>query len=426
MKTQLTHLPYICSMIRIQPIVIALVVLLFAGTTQAQITAGQLSGYDPKTSINTVTTAVPFLMISPDARSGALGDAGGALSPDANSIHWNMSKLAFVKKKAGFAVSYTPWLRALVPDINLAYLSFYTKLKGDQAISASLRYFSLGDITFTDIVGNTIGQFKPNEFALDVGYARKFSDRWSGGLTMRYIYSNLTGGISLYDGQGTKAGQSVAADLSAYYRNDELEVGGKDAEYSTGIVISNIGTKISYTESGRRDFIPTNLRWGNQFKINLDDYNSLAVLVDFNKLMVPTPPIYAVNDSTGQPIKDQNGNYVIAKGKDPNRSVVNGILTSFADAPGGFKEEIKEINYSVGVEYWYDGQFAVRAGYFHEPRTKGNRQYFTLGAGLRYSVFGLDFAYLIATQQRNPLENTLRFTLHFDFDSFKAQNKDKD
>jgi hypothetical protein len=427
MKSHLTQLPYICSMIRIKPIFLTLSVLLVAGTTQAQtIGTDQLSGYDPATSINTVTTAVPFLMISPDARSGALGDAGGALSPDANSIHWNMAKLAFVKKKAGFSVSYTPWLRALVPDINLAYLSFYNKLKGDQAISASLRYFSLGDITFTDIVGNTIGQFKPNEFALDVGYARKFSDRWSGGLALRYIYSNLTGGISLYDGQGTKAGQSVAADLSVYYRNDELEVGGKDAEYSTGIVFSNIGSKISYTESGRRDFIPINLRWGNQFKINLDDYNSLALLVDFNKLMVPTPPIYAVDDSTGQPIKDQNGNYVIAKGKDPNRGLVNGMFTSFADAPGGFKEELKEINYSIGIEYWYDNQFAVRAGYFHEPRTKGNRQYFTLGAGLRYSVFGLDFAYLIATQQRNPLENTLRFTLHFDFDSFKAQNKDKD
>jgi hypothetical protein len=413
-------------MIRIKPIFLTLAVSLIAGTTQAQLGTDQLSGYDPATSINTVTTAVPFLMISPDARSGALGDAGGALTPDANSIHWNMSKLAFIKKKAGFSISYTPWLRALVPDINLAYLSYYNKLKGDQAISASLRYFSLGDITFTDIVGNTIGQFKPNEFALDLGYARKFSDRWSGGLTLRYIYSNLTGGVSLSDGQGTKAGQSVAADLSTYYRNDELEVGGKDAEYSTGIVISNIGAKISYTESGRRDFIPTNLRWGNQFKINLDDYNSLAILVDFNKLMVPTPPIYAVDDSTGQPIKDQNGNFVIAKGKDPNRGLVNGLFTSFADAPGGFREEIKEINYSIGLEYWYDNQFAVRAGYFHEPRTKGNRQYFTLGAGLRYSVFGLDFAYLIATQQRNPLENTLRFTLHFDFDSFKAQNKDKD
>lgn len=395
-------------------------------TASAQITTGQISGYDPKTSINTITTAVPFLMISPDARSGALGDAGGALSPDANSIYWNLSKMAFIKKTAGFSVSYTPWLRALVPDINLAYLSFYKKLKGNQTIAASLRYFSLGDIVFTDVVGNTIGQFKPNEFALDVGYARKFSDRWSGGIAMRYIYSNLTGGIALYDGQQTKAGQAFAADISTYYKNDELSVGGKDAEYSLGIVIQNIGTKISYTESGRRDFIPINLRIGQQFKINLDDYNSIAFLLDFNKLMVPSPPIYAVDDSTGQPLKNPDGSYVIAKGKDPNRPVVNGMFTSFADAPGGFKEEIKEINWCVGMEYWYDNQFAVRAGYYHEPRTKGNRQYFTLGAGVRYSVFGLDFAYLIATQQRHPLENTLRFTLHFDFDSFKAQNKEKE
>lgn len=415
-------------MIKFKPTTLALSLVLLAAAGKAQLNTGQLGGqeYDPKNSINTVTTAVPFLMISPDARSGALGDAGGALSPDANSIHWNLSKLAFINKSAGFSVSYTPWLRALVPDINLAYMGFYKKFKGDQAISASLRYFSLGDITFTDIVGNTIGQFKPNEFALDMGYARKFSDRWSGGIALRYVYSNLTGGISLYDGQGTKAGQAVAADLSTYYRNDELSIGGKDAEYALGIVFSNIGTKISYTESGRRDFIPINLRIGNQLKINIDDYNSIALLVDFNKLLVPTPPIYAVNDTTGQPIKDAEGNPVIAAGKDPNRSVVNGIFTSFSDAPGGFREEIKEVNWCVGMEYWYDNQFAVRAGYFHEPRTKGNRQYFTLGAGLRYSVFGLDFAYLIATKQRNPLENTLRFTLHFDFDSFKAQNKSKD
>lgn len=414
-------------MIRFKPTVFFLAMLI-AGVTSAQVNTGQLSGqeYDPKTSINTITTAVPFLLISPDARSGALGDAGGALSPDANAIYWNLSKMPFIKKSAGFSVSYTPWLRALVPDINLAYLSFYKKIRNNQAIAASLRYFSLGDIVFTDIVGNTIGQFKPNEFAVDLGYARKFSDRWSGGIAMRYIYSNLTGGIALSDGQQTRPGQAFAADISATYKNDEIEVGGKDAEYALGIVFSNIGNKISYTESGRRDFIPINLRIGNQFKINLDDYNSLAFLVDFNKLLVPTPPIYKIDTTTNQVATDPQGNPIIEKGKDPNRSLVSGIFGSFADAPGGFKEEVKEINWCAGIEYWYDNQFAVRAGYYHEPRTKGNRQYFTLGAGVRYSVFGLDFAYLIATQQRNPLENTLRFTLHFDFDSFKAQNKKED
>ena len=360
--------------------------------------------------LNTITTAVPFLIISPDARAGGMGDAGVASSADVNSIHWNPSKLAFVENKLGVAISYTPWLRKLVPDINLAYVSFYNKLKGEQTIGASLRYFSLGDITFTDAVGTEIGQFNPSEFAIDIAYARMLSENISGGIALRYINSNLTGGFQV-ENNATKAGQSVAADISATYRK-EMEVGKKDAIFGFGLNISNIGSKISYTETGRKDFIPINLRLGPSLKIKLNEYNDITFLVDFNKLLVPTPPIY-------NPDSIINGEQQILFGKNPDVSVASGIFNSFSDAPDGFGEELNEINIAGGLEYWYDNQFAFRAGYFYEHETKGNRKYFTLGAGLKYNVFGIDFAYLIPTDQRNPLENTLRFSLIFDFNSLK-------
>lgn len=381
-----------------------------------QITTGELSGQQ-----NTITTAVPFLMIAPDSRAGAMGDAGVASSPDANSIHWNPAKLPFADKELGLSMSYTPWLRALVKDINLAYLSGYYKLKKDQAIGGSLLYFSLGDITFTDIVGNTIGQFRPYEFALDFAYSRKFSERWSTGMAFRYIYSNLTNSINVL-GSETKAGKSVAADISTYYQNKDIEIGDKKSVFAMGLNISNIGGKISYSDRNVRNFIPINLRIGTSLKMELDQYNTIAFVGDINKLLVPTPPIYKT-DSTGATSVDADGNYIIDKGKDPNRGIVNGMLGSFGDAPGGAKEELRELTYSIGMEYWYDKQFAIRAGYFYEDKTKGNRKFFTLGAGLKYNVFGLDMTYLIPTEQRNPLENTLRFTLLFDFDAFKSQNK---
>jgi len=365
--------------------------------------------------INTITTAVPFLIISPDARAGGMGDAGVASFADANSIHWNASKLAFVDKKMGFAISYTPWLRKLVPDINLAYVSFYTKLKGDQTIGGSLRYFSLGNITFTDNTGNEIGQFNPAEYAIDLAYARKLSENLSGGIALRFIHSNLTGGI-LVENNATKAGNSVAADISATYRNQDIEIGGKDATFAFGLNISNIGSKISYTETGVKDFIPINLRLGPALTLKLNEYNDLTFLVDINKLLVPTPPIYS--DSLA------NGDNIILFGKNPDVSVASGMFNSFSDAPDGFSEEMREINIAGGLEYWYDKQFAFRAGYFYEHATKGNRKYFTLGAGLKYNVFGLDFAYLIPTDQRNPLENTLRFTLLFDFNSLKKADEE--
>jgi type IX secretion system protein PorV len=368
--------------------------------------------------LNTITTAVPFLMISPDARAGGMGDAGAASSPDANSIAWNASKLAFMEKNIGFSVSYTPWLRQLVNDINLSYVAGYKKLKNNQTIGASLRYFSLGSIDFTDNVGTSLGSFNPNEFAFDVAYARKLSDYISGGIALRYIYSNLTGGIPV-DNNASKAGSSVAADVTAYYQK-AIEVSKKDAVLGIGLAITNIGSKISYTETGDKDFIPINLRLGPSLKLKLNDYNELSFLLDINKLLVPTPPIYSdtINKITGE--------QEILFGQSSDVSVASGIFQSFSDAPDGFKEELKEFNLCGGMEYWYDKQFAFRAGYFFESALKGNRKYFTLGAGVRYSVFGLDFAYLIPTEQRNPLENTLRFTLSFDFDSSKGGDSDNE
>jgi hypothetical protein len=369
--------------------------------------------------INTITTAVPLLMISPDARAGALGDAGGAMSADANSIHWGAAKLATIEGNSGISLSYIPWLRKLVPDINLGYLSWYKKLKKRQVIGGSLRYFSLGNIIFTDIQGNTIGQFNPNEFAIDFAYARRFSDRWSGGIALRYIFSNLTGGIDVNQ-SASFPGQTVAADISTFYSNPDLKIAGNKSTYSFAFAITNIGGKISYTNDAYRNFIPINLRIGNSLKMKLDDYNSFAFMFDINKLLVPTPPVF-----------DPATQEIIA-GKNNNVPIVSGMLQSFYDAPGViesdgtrnvFKEELREINPSGGIEYNYNNAFAIRTGYFYEHPTKGNRRYFTLGAGIKFNVFTLDLAYLIPTQQQNPLENTLRFTLQFDFGAFKEQNK---
>jgi len=372
--------------------------------------------------VNTITTAVPFLLIAPDARAGGMGDNGVATSPDANSIHWNPAKLAWVEKDLGFSVSYTPWLKELVNDISLAYLSGYKKLKGDQTIALSLLYFSLGNIDFTDDVGNKTSQFNPNEFAVDGAYSRKLSEDFSGGIALRYIYSNLTGG-ALVQNAASHAGTSVSADISGYYRK-EMDVSKKKALLSAGLNISNIGTKISYTESGVKDFIPTNFRLGSDLRIDLDQYNTIAFGIDVNKLLVPTPPVYQKNSRGGDSL-DVNNKKIVLAGQDPtNISVAQALFSSWGDAPAGFAEELKEFTYSIGTEYWYDKQFAIRAGYFHEAATKGNRQFFTIGAGLKYNVFGLDFAYLIPTAQRNPLANTLRFTLTFDFDGLKKENND--
>ena len=374
--------------------------------------------------LNTITTAVPFLIITPDSRSGAMGDVGAALSPDANSFHWNTSKLVFSDNKAEFSASYSPWLRQLVDDIHLSYISGYSKIGDRHAVGGSLRYFSLGNITFTDNIGNLVREFNPNEFEVLGGYAFQLSDQQAIGINGKFVYSNLTGGTNVGN-VGSKAGIAGAVDLSYSWFKDDLSLGSKDGVLSLAVTISNIGNKIAYTVDAERDFLPTNLRLGSALKVEMDKYNSITTSIDFNKLLVPTPPAY-----------DGDGN--IISGKDPEVGVVTGMLQSFYDAPGvisfdensepvikpnsRFGEEIREINFGVGVEYWYSDILAVRTGYFHEHFSKGNRRYLTFGAGVYFKSFGLDVSYLASVTQNNPLANTVRFSLKFKFNKNKANN----
>lgn len=365
--------------------------------------------------VNTIVTSVPFLRIIPDARSGAMGDVGIAISPDANAMHFNASKLAFAEKDLGVSATYTPWLRALgLTDVYLAYLSGYKRIDDLQAVGMGLRYFSLGTIQFTDENGQPLGSDRPNEFELSVAYSRKLSDNFSAGLAMKYIYSRLANGQTVED-ETIRPGNAVAGDLSFTYRAP-IEIAGSDARLTIGAAITNLGTKISYTQSSNRDYIPTNLGIGGGLEYDIDDFNSIHFALDINRLLVPTPP-------GGDPFSEEN-----AGGGDPNvpdykeKSIIAAALGSFGDAPGGFGEEMRENTYSVGIEYWYDKQFAVRVGHFNEHRTKGNRKFFTVGLGLKYNIFGLNFSYLIpTTNQRNPLDNTLRFSLLFDFGAFQGE-----
>jgi len=395
------------------------------------------SGQQCNDQINTITTAVPFLMISPDSRAGGMGDGGVAISADANAIHWNPSKLAFAERDGEFTMSYSPWLRNLVPDMSLAYLAGYKRLSNKKsAIGGSLRYFNLGSILFTDQNGSTIRDFKPAEFAVDLVFAQQFSENFSGGVAIRYINSNLTGGISV-QGANTKAGQSVAADVSLFYTKPDMQVGDKDATFSFGMNVSNIGAKMSYSETAAQNFIPINLRLGPAFTLDLDKYNKLTFAFDVNKLLVPTPPVYQLDENGALILDPATGEYVIASGKNPNVGVATGMIQSFSDAPGNvsyddngniivedgskLREELREINIGGGLEYWYAEQFAFRTGYFWEHYTKGNRKYVTLGAGVRYNVFSLDLSFLIANTARSPLANTLRFMLGFRFDKGKKK-----
>ena len=386
--------------------------LLLSIDISGQIDTGELGG----AKLNAIQTAVPFLTIAPDSRSGGLGDGGVATSPDVNSQHWNIGKYAFLDSKGGFAISYTPWLRNLIPDINLAYLSGFFRVDEQQVISTSLRYFSLGSITFTNIDGSFAGQYNPNEFAVDAGYSRLFTEKFSGGIAFRFIRSDLTSGQQTSDGQETKAGISFAADLGFYYQN-EVDVGTSDGEWAAGIALTNLGTPISYSVDSDKTPIPTNLRLGGRFTYNIDSYNTISTNLDINKLLVPTPPVMEIDSATDE--------LVVVRGKEAPGSAVLGMVQSFYDAPGVlkndggysvFQEEVNEISLSIGVEYWYRQQFAIRTGYFYEHASKGNRKYFTVGIGLKLNVFALDFAYLVPTNgQNSPLANTLRFTLGFDF-----------
>jgi hypothetical protein len=359
--------------------------------------------------LNALRVAVPFLMIAPDSRASAMGDVGVASSPDANSQFWNPAKYAFVKKEWGVGFSYTPWLRNLINDMDLTYLTGYYRFDNQQVVSGSLKYFAMGSIIFTDDYGTRIMEHNANEFAFDGAYSRKFSDKIGGSIAFRYIRSDLTGGFSQVGQPVAKAGNSVAADISTYYQTP-LVIDDKNAELAIGANISNIGSKISYNDDATKDFIPINLRLGTRLSLNLDEYNAMAFLIDGNKLLVPTPPRYDNPDDPSE----------ITAGYNPDVPIVSGMIQSFYDAPGGFKEELREVNLGIGLEYLYAGQFAVRAGYFDEHSTKGNRKYFTIGAGLKYNVFQIDFAYLVPRAgQANPLANTVRFTLAFDFEPVK-------
>jgi hypothetical protein len=359
---------------------------------------------------NPIVTVVPFLTIAPDSRSGGMGDVGVATSPDMYSMHWNPAKFAFIDGTGGIGLSYTPWLRNLVPDMNIAYLTGYYRIDSKQVISSSLLYNYMGEIQGTDEFGNPTLNYKANEFAIDAAYSRLLTDHFSGGIAFRFIYSNLTGGSSA-SGIPTKPGTSFAADISGLYQNS-MNLFNKDGEWRFGFNFSNIGSKMTYSEEKAADFIPMNMRVGASGSIFLDSRNKLTFSLDLNKLLVPTPPVY---DETGQ----------ITDGMDPNVSVPVAIIHSFYDAPGGFKEEMHEIMYASGVEYWYNNQFAIRTGYFHENQYKGNRQYFTVGAGFKLNIFALDFSYLIPTAQNNPLARTVRFSLAFDFINPKVKGATK-
>ena len=361
---------------------------------------------DGRAGSRIISAGVPFLLIAPDSRAGGMGEAGVAVSPDANSIHWNPAKLAFAEGNAGMSLSYSPWLQRLVPDINLAYLSVYKKIDDRNTIGASLRYFSLGQLTLKDNVGTDLGVYSPNEFAIDAVLARKFGENFSLGTALRFIRSGLMNG-QFSSGQQTKPGIALAADVSAYYKKETVFL-GYDSRISAGLNISNIGNKISYVEGDdKKVFLPTNLRFGGAAAFFPDALSEITVTLELNKLLVPSPPITTL---------DENNQPVIVSGKDASTlSVPAAIFGSFGDAPGGFKEEMQEINYAAGFEYMYNKQFALRAGYVYEHPDKGNRNYLTLGAGLKYNYFNLDFAYIMADQQKTPLANTLRFTLGFTF-----------
>lgn len=376
------------------------VTLTVCNSAMAQ-TVGTGSTNTNGSSSNAIPTAVPFLTVSPDSRSGAMGDAGAAISPDVNANYWNPSKLAFLEdNNANISLSYSPWLRHLLPDVSLTYLSFAKKLDDRNAIGASLRYFNLGTIELFDQYQTAQGTYRPNEFAIDGSYARKFGEEFSLGLTLRYIHSNLSNG-AFVDNQQIKAANAVAADVSLYYKTKTQQF-GKDALFAFGANISNIGSKVGYTDGGQKYFLPTNFKFGVANTLNLDEYNQVTLAFDLNKLLVPTPPI-------------RNASGKITSGSDDNVSTVSGIFGSLFDAPGGLSEEFQEISFSPAVEYTYNKQFALRAGYFYENPNKGNRSYLTLGAGLKYDNFGFDFAYLIASQDQSPLANTLRFTLGYKF-----------
>ena len=368
------------------------------------------------TAVIRPNTEVPFLNFTPDSRSGAMGDAGVAISPDVNANYWNPAKLAFLENDDNVSISYSPWLRQLVPDISLSYLSYAHRMDDRNSIGASLRYFNYGSIQLIDPGQNVQGTYTPSEISLNGSYARKFGDELSLGLTMGFIHSSFSNSAASIGtgGQSGKAGNAVSGGVSLYYTKQTQEF-GTDCIFSFGANISNIGTKISYSNNGPNYFLPANLKLGAANTINLDDYNQITVTLDLNKILAPTPPI-----------RDGSGN--IIKGKDDNVSVPAGIFGSFSDAPDGFSGTLKEITFSPGFEYLYNQQFALRMGYFYGNTNNPDNayteaHYLTLGVGFKYNSFKFDFSYLVASQQNSALANTLRFTLIANFGGDKNAAK---
>ena len=363
---------------------------------------------------NPITTGVTSLSIAPDARGASMGDLGAATDPDANSQFWNPSKYAFAYSQAAVSLSYTPWLRKLVNDIFLANLSGYWKLgsSDNQAISASLRYFSLGEVQ-TNPVGGGGQSLNPYEMSIDVGYSRKLSEKFSMGVVFRYIYSDL-GFSDSYAGDQSTGASAFSADISGYYTTYPI-IGRNECQWSWGWNISNIGSKVSYNNGEDPAFLPTNLRLGTAFTFPLADYHNLTIGLDANKLLVPAKP----RESDFEDTPEGQRQYLDALEDWENMSSFTGIFKSFSDAPGGFKEELREISWSLGAEYSYNNQFFLRAGYFYENEFKGNRKYFSLGAGFSLNVVRLDASYMIAAAQTSPLDQMLRFSLTFDMDGLK-------
>lgn len=388
-------------------------------TICVNINAQEVQAYDNDT--RAITTGTAFLLVAGDARAAGMGDQGVATSPDAFSQQWNVSKYAFGKSEQGFSLTYTPYLRELVNDIFLGGVNYYKKLDDRSAVSASFRYFSLGEIQFTDELGNDTGIDKPNELMLDVAYSLKLSEKFAMGVGLRYIRSDLKlQGQELNGVDDAGAANSFAVDVTGYYESEEKAYESFNGKWRGGFALQNIGPKIKYAEDGNESFLPTTLRLGGGFDFILDGANKIGVTVEAAKLLVPTPPVYGFeyDDANGNGEYDsgetQLEHNVIIEGKDPDVNFFSGMFQSFGDAPGGFSEEMQEFTYSVGAEYSYQDSFAFRAGYFNEHEDKGARKFFALGAGFKYNVVNIDVSYLLsASKVPSPLENTLRFSLSF-------------
>jgi hypothetical protein len=375
-----------------------------------------ITGQDPNRRV--ITTAVPFLNFAPDSRHSAMGDVGVATSADAFSAHWNAGKMAFVENDMGFSLSYSPWLGRLVNDMFVSYLTGYRRIDDKSAWGIDLRYFNMGDIQLTDGRGNELGEFTPRDIAIGGTYSRKLSENFGLGISARFIHSNLSGNISSVGGSESRPGVTVGADVGVYY-NKEVYAGNKTGVFSWGATITNIGPKITYNSAEDLDFIPTNLRVGTAYLVNFDNFNSLTFALDFNKLLVPSPPIWKRNED-GSLATDDNGNLIIepGNGRNPNRPLLSGMFGSFTDAPGGFREEMQEIMISFGMEYSYNKMFALRTGYFYENPNKGGRRYFTMGLGYVYKeMLAFDFSYLVPQIQNHPLAETLRVSLTYNINT---------